>query len=211
MKICFSLFLVLGLAIGLPVSGEEKKPPSGTITGKVSHRLARKRPTIIYIEKMAGKTFEPPKEPAVLDQRNLQFIPPALPILVGSSVKFTNSDKVKHNIYTEDGEKYNLGTFGPGQSRQHVFNKPGILYTQFCNVHAEMIGYILVLETPFFAVADRKGVFSIKGVPPGTWKLTVWNPKLTTKYDNLTIEVQVTAGKECKAIFKPKKKKKKKK
>lgn len=67
---------------------------------------------IIYIEKIEGKTFAAPKDHALIDQKNLIFIPHVLPVVAGTTVDFLNSDGVLHNVFTPDkcAEKFNLGT-----------------------------------------------------------------------------------------------------
>jgi hypothetical protein len=38
-----------------------------------------------------------------------------------------------------------------------------------------MIGYILVVPTPYFALTGNDGTFSIKDVPPGKYTLKTWS------------------------------------
>ena len=72
-------------------------------------------------------------------------------------------------------------------TRNHVFDKPGV-YTQLCRVHPEMEGYVVVLDTPYFAITDAAGAFEIKGVAPGTYKLHVWSEKLKAADQDVTVE-----------------------
>ena len=70
-----------------------------------------------------GKTFPAPKEHAKIDQMNLVFIPHVLPVLVGTTVDFLNSDAVLHNVFSPDAcaEKFNLGTWPQGPDQElHV-------------------------------------------------------------------------------------------
>ncbi len=165
----------------------------GTIKGKVNYRWVAKFPVVVFIEEMPGKTFPAPKQPAHMDQKNNTFIPRVLPILVGTKVEFLNSDPFDHNIYSPEG-KYDLGNFGKGQKRSYTFTKPGV-YTQLCKLHPQMIAYIVVLKTPYFAVADKNGNFEIKNVPPGNWKLKVWGERLRPSQLQKTFGVKVEAGK----------------
>lgn len=149
---------------------------TGTISGVVTARRARNVPnTVVYLEGVAGE-FAPPAEPAHMDQRNQQFDPFVLPIVKGTTVSFLNSDATGHNVFTPDGEGYDLGTWGQGESRTHTFEEAGI-YTQLCQLHPSMIAYILVLQNPFFAVTGEDGQFELSGVPPGTYTLQVWNER----------------------------------
>lgn len=87
-----------------------------------------------------------------MDQKGLTFVPHVLPILVGTTVDFKNSDDVLHNVFTPSkaGDRFDLGTWGKGQMKSFTFKKPGEVVI-LCNVHPEMEAYIVVVETPYFA------------------------------------------------------------
>lgn len=159
------------------------------IKGKVKAKGVRNPANaVVYIAKIEGKTFKPPSEPVVMDQKNLTFIPHVMPILVGTKVNFLNSDDVLHNVFSPDdcAGKFNLGSWPKGQEKSYVFTKP-CMVTLLCNVHPEMGAYILVLETPYFAVTDKDGNYSIKGVPPGQYTLKIWHEKLKGQEVSITV------------------------
>ena len=144
--------------------------------------------TVIYIDKIEGKQFEPPEKQAIFDQINMKFVPHVLPVLVGTTVDFYNGDAVRHNVFTPEkiAEKFNLGSWKKGESRSYTFMNPGVA-AMLCNVHPEMEAFVVVVETPYFAVTDKDGNFTIKDVPPGEYTLKIWNEKL--KGDDITITV----------------------
>ncbi len=164
---------------------------AGDIHGKLTCKKVKNcEGAVVYIEKAEGK-FEPPKEPVEMDQKGFQFIPHILPILSGSTVKFLNSDKVPHNVFTPDYEKYNLGTWPTGQTRTYKFDKCQkfpCVYAQLCLVHPEMEAFIVVLQNPYYAVADASGKYEIKNIPAGNYTLGVWHEKLKGKAQNIKIE-----------------------
>lgn len=154
---------------------------AGDIKGKVKAKGARHSgDAVIFIDKIPGKTFRPPEEPAVMDQKNLVFIPHVLPIVAGTTVRYLNSDDVLHNVFTPDkcAEKFNLGTWPKGQVRSYTFKEPGCVSVMLCNVHPEMEAYIVVLQNPYFAVSAKDGSYTIKDVPAGTHALKIWHEKL---------------------------------
>ena len=167
---------------------------AGDITGKVKVRRARNSANVIvYIDQIKGKVFEPPKKHAVMDQKNLEFIPHVLPILVGTTVDFLNSDDVLHNVFSPDypGGKFNLGTWAKGVVKSYTFSTPGVA-TILCNVHPEMEAYIVALKTPYFAKTDKKGNFTIKNVPPGEYTLKVWHEKRKAKPQTVKVPAKGT-------------------
>lgn len=148
---------------------------SGEIKGVVKTSEGGIVDAVVYIEKIDGKTFTPPKTPAKMDQVDLMFVPHVLPVLVGTTVDFPNSDATRHSVFTPSKiTKFDLGTYSPGSSKSVIFEKPGVI-PLLCHVHPEMSSFIVVLETPYFAVTNDKGNYLIKNVPPGKYRLTVWH------------------------------------
>lgn len=161
----------------------------GTVTGSVVAKLAKQKAgVLVYLSGVPG-TCPPPKEHPVMDQKDLVFVPRVLPVLVGTTVDFLNSDNVRHNVFTPDGEKFNLGTWPKGESRPYTFAKVGE-YTLLCNVHPEMEAFVVVLDNPFYAMSVKDGTFRIEHVPPGKYTLRTFAG--TLKAD--PVEVTVTAG-----------------
>lgn len=172
---------------------------TGTISGRVKNRWVTRFPAVVAIAKIEGKTFAPPKEPVVMDQDGKVFKPRVLPILVGTKVEFLNSDPFEHNVLSPK-PKFNLGKWGQGKSKRRVFETPGAV-TLLCNLHPEMIGYVVVCETPYYALTDKKGRFTIEGIPPGEYTLVTWHERLKPA----SKAIVVTAGETAKVTLRPKK------
>ncbi len=172
----------------------------GSITGTVKATgLATNADAVVFVQQATG-TFKPPAEPVTMDQKQMQFIPHVLPVLSGTAVKFLNSDPTPHNVFSPDFEKYNLGTWPKGQSKDYTFSKCTkfpCAYTQLCRVHPEMEGFVIVLANPYFAVTDKEGKFEIKSVPAGQYTVAVWHPKLKGQPKPVTVE----AGKPATVSF----------
>jgi plastocyanin len=184
MKIPMSRSIVLLpiLLLAVMVAGAEAATIKGTVEG--GKRLKRS-PAVVYLAEVAGEFIPPAKNP-VMDQHNMTFIPHVLPVRTGTTVDFLNSDEVKHNIFSPDHEKYNLGTWPRGEIKQHTFAKQGV-YTQLCNVHPEMQGFIVVLDTPYFVLTDEDGNFEMKDVPPGNYTIKAWHEKLHFDKEKVTL------------------------
>ncbi|MBW2238021.1 MAG: hypothetical protein JRF39_03065 [Deltaproteobacteria bacterium] len=169
---------------------------AGNITGTVKVKGLRSPDNIlIYIVKAPSVHMDLSKVKFIMDQQNLTFVPHILPVPVGATVHFPNNDKVDHNIFSlSRTNKFNLGSYTPGESKTVRFDKPGIVELR-CDVHAEMAAYIMVLKNPYFAVTDDQGRFEIpdskhleqngikeiKNLPPGKYVLKTWHEKLKSK------------------------------
>jgi hypothetical protein len=127
----------------------------------------------------------------------MKFVPHVLPIMVGTTVRFLNSDPTQHNVFSPDYEKYNLGTWPQGQTKDHTFDKCAkapCAYVQLCRVHPEMEAYVVVLQNPFFAVTGADGHYKIDDVPPGNYSLGVWHAKGKAQPKSVTVEASKAAA-----------------
>ena len=150
------------------------------IKGKVSVQGIKSAENIaVYVDVIADKKFDAPKDHVVIDQRKMAFIPHVVTVQQGTTVDFLNSDPVGHNVYwpSISGNKklsHNLGTWPKGDKKPFQFNDLGTA-SLLCNVHPEMSGYVVVAPTPYFAVSDKDGNFEIKNIPAGKYTLKTWS------------------------------------
>ena len=136
----------------------------------------------------------PPVKPvdAVLRQKNKAFEPHLLVVTKGSTVQFPNLDPWFHNVFSLfNGKKFDLGLYEAGTTRTVHFDREGVSYI-FCNIHPEMSAVVVVVSSPYYAVAAKSGEFSIAGIPPGRYKLHVWSENsLPENLEALSREVEV--------------------
>ena len=151
----------------VPVFGAE-------LTGTVQVAGRPAEHAVVWLE-ASGAPADPVKK-VVLDQRNLAFVPRVLVVRVGTTVEFPNNDKVFHNVFSfRDGKKFDLGMYPKGSMKLITFDKPG-LARLFCNIHPNMAAYVMAVDSPYFAVSNEDGTFTIAGVPPGTYTYHAWRP-----------------------------------
>ncbi len=114
---------------------------------------------------------------AVMDQRDSTFAPGVLPVQVGTSVSFPNSDLVQHQVYSFSTPKpFELPLYSGTPLAPVTFDRPGVVVVG-CNIHDWMIGYIVVLDTPHFGKSGDDGVVRLD-VAPGRYTLRVWHSRL---------------------------------
>ena len=182
-----------------PVLGAE----TGMIKGVLKTPWVKRSEGLVYIDRVEGKNFTPPAKPVFMGQKDMVFKPHVLPVLKGTKVDFTNNDAIVHNVFSPPGsaKKFNLGTYGVGVTKYETFNELGEV-TLLCNVHPEMLGFIIILQNPYFDLTDKSGNFEIKDVPAGTYKLMAWHEKL----QQVSLQVTVEPGKTVTVEFKDLKK-----
>lgn len=202
-----SLTLAILLTAGLVCPAAGSCPDCGTVTGSISVEMATIRTdgpkndldVVVMLEPVAAAAPRAKEARASMDQTGLVFVPHVLAVAPGTTVTFLNSDQEQHNVYFLDdrtGETLDIGTWGPGVSVEHTFERPGVMIT-LCKLHLEMAAYVVVSPSPWFTTVqlDRgtsTARFEIGDVPPGSYALTVWHKKLKQKGG--AARIQVTPG-----------------
>ena len=118
---------------------------------------------------------------AEIDQRDQTFVPHVLVVASGSTVDFPNHDPMLHNVYSASpAKKFDLGMYEQGATRSVTFDTPGVVRIG-CNVHPKMEGFVVVHPNSYGAVTNDQGVYTIPGVPAGSWQVRVWDERLAER------------------------------
>jgi plastocyanin len=177
------------ILIGLVLGGLAAPLLAGDIHGKVVCKGVKdSSDAVVYVAAIPDKTFPAPKEHAKIDQLNMVFRPHVLPVQVGTTVDFLNSDALMHNVFTPDAcaEKFNLGTWPKGETRSYTF-KSECTAALLCKVHPEMEAFVVAVPTPHFASVRADGSYTIANVPDGAYVVKVWHPKLKATQKPVTV------------------------
>ncbi len=142
-----------------------------------------------------------------VDQVDKQFVPYVKPIFVGSTVRFPNSDRIRHQVYSfSPAKKFELPLYAGTDAPPVVFDKPGVVVLG-CNIHDWMIGYIYVSETPFFTMTGPLGTAVINDMPAGEYTVRIWHPSMDhaeeTPNQHITLTTDTPALVEWQIGLKP--------
>jgi plastocyanin len=160
-----------------------------------AYKLSERAVVYLEGEELDRTQYPLPSKNPTLDQKNLQFHPQVLPVLVGTSVDFPNRDNLFHNVFSySDAKDFDLGRYPKNDSRSVTFEKPGIVRV-YCDIHSNMSATILVLRNPYFAVPDDNGEFVIRNVPAGKYKIVLWYDR--DPVEHRTVEVPVNSSVEA--------------
>ncbi len=145
------------------------------------------RDFVVSIEGPLKEKPQPPLQPVkVVTQKDATFKPHVLPVLVGTTVEWPNQDEILHNVFSySETKQFDLGLY-KDEVKRIKFDKTGKVDV-FCSIHSKMHCIILVLETPYFAVTDDKGHYSITNVPPGTYTVKAWHERLPPELKEVVI------------------------
>lgn len=121
-------------------------------------------------------------------------------VAVDRPVHFINQDIIKHTLHTYVLKGKNATILKtvhnqnlPAHNEKiHTFTpkklKHGRVVALTCDRHDFMENWLYVVKTPYFAISDHEGQFTIDRIPPGEYKLIAWHPVLGTQEQDVTIK-----------------------
>jgi plastocyanin len=132
---------------------------------------------VVFLESAQARRQVRPLAQAEMGQAGKQFVPQVLVVPVGTAVSFPNRDTVRHHVYSfSPTKKFELKLYIGTPANPVVFDRSGIAVLG-CNIHDQMVGWIVVVETPYYAISDAQGR-AVIDAPPGSYRLRSWHPGL---------------------------------
>jgi plastocyanin len=107
---------------------------------------------------------------------NSAFLPFVSPVQVGTIVSFSSRDSIQHHIYSISPAKKLDFPLDKGASSGPIALDTAGIVTLGCAIHDRMVGYLYVMETPYFAKTGEEGTADLIGLPRGTYDVRVWHP-----------------------------------
>lgn len=146
---------------------------------------------VVFVESRETRAAVKPMTGIEMGQINRQFTPQVLTVTTGTAVAFPNRDKVRHHIYSFSPVKpFEIKLYTGSAASPVVFDKPGIALLG-CNIHDQMVAWIVVVDTPYHTRSDARGVAHLD-VRTGSYRLNVWHPGLPVGSQPTVKAVQVT-------------------
>jgi plastocyanin len=129
---------------------------------------------------------------ATIDQIDKQFVPRVSVLRTGTTVTFTNSDHVRHQVYSFSPSKiFTLKLYAGSPETPIVFDKSGLVVLG-CNIHDRMVAFVAIVDSPYFAKATSSGTVSMS-LPVGRYRLRVWHPSLAASVPPQEIAVSAAS------------------
>lgn len=137
-----------------------------------------------------GKAWAAPAKVPVIDNKDCLFLPRVQVVAVGK-MSVLNSDPVLHNThgFYDKRTAFNLALPNQNQAIEVELQRPGTVRIE-CDSHGWMLGWVHVVDNPYYALSDASGSFEIKDIPPGKYTFVVNQEAIGPK----TMEVEVKAG-----------------
>jgi len=161
---------------------------------RVSDATGRALPhAVVMLEPVTGKLPVAPMTGVEIAQAKRQFTPQITVITVGTKVAFPNFDTVRHHVYSFSPAKhFELKLYAGTPAMPVIFDKPGVAVIG-CNIHDSMVGWVVVVDTPLYAVTASAGRVHLPSVPSGQYRLKVWHAAMSSGQPQETSTIDVAA------------------
>src|SRR3954463_12263114 len=155
---------IVGTVRGLPPAPAAESAGGGGAYESRRYKYVEKidytalRDFVVYIDESLDVVVPAEQRNRVVKttQRDANFDPHVLPVVVGTTVRWPNEDDIFHNVFSmSDVKEFNLGYYKKEQVPELQFDRVGRVDV-FCAIHSKMHCIILVLPNPYFATADEK-------------------------------------------------------
>jgi plastocyanin len=154
---------------------------AGSLQIQVQDKNGKPLPNaIVFLESAEAKAAAKPLKGIEIAQISRQFTPPVTVVTPGTSVLFPNQDTVRHHVYSFSPAKtFELKLYSGVPANPVVFDKAGVAVLG-CNIHDNMVAWVLIVETPYFGHTDAQGRLTLDNVPNSNYRLRTWHASLPT-------------------------------
>ena len=188
--------LLGGMILAIAVAGQAI---ADTLVLKLrdEHGKSLEHVAVALVPLTAGEIQRPQR--AEIVQKDKRFIPLMSAVQTGTAVDFPNRDTVRHHVYSFSPAKaFELKLYLGKHTEPVVFDKPGVV-VMGCNIHDQMVAYVMVADTPWLGVSDAAGHLQLSGFPAGEYRLEYWHPRWVGRTDVASRRIRL-AGDEVQTL-----------
>ena len=183
---CRQVFFILLWVVMTPVCADES-----LLNVSVFSHEGTPLPNMVISAEPINVSGVNPSLRAEMDQINRQFVPHLLVVQKGTYVQFPNSDSIKHHVFSfSPAKRFELLLDKNADQPPLLFDQEGVVELG-CNVHDWMLGYIYVVDTPYFTGSNEQGSAQFR-LPSGDFKVSVWHPRMQEKTEILLKKVSIS-------------------
>lgn len=154
---------------------------------------------VVFLESAQARRQVQALARAEMGQAGKQFVPSVLVVPVGTAVHFPNRDTVRHHVYSFSPiKKFELKLYIGTPAQPVVFDQTGIAVLG-CNIHDQMVGWIVVVDTPYYAQTGANGR-AVIDLPPGNYRLRSWHAGLPVGAPALDQALTVTGASQSVSV-----------
>ncbi len=162
------------LFLWLAVLSAEAAPLTLAVQDEAGRPLAG---AVVFLESAAARRQVRPLAQAEMGQQGKAFVPDVLVVPLGTAVDFPNRDTVRHHVYSfSPAKKFELKLYIGTPAKPVVFDQAGVAVLG-CNIHDHMVGWVVVVDTPYYAQTGADGR-AVLDAPPGRYRLRTWHAGL---------------------------------
>src|SRR6478735_6809808 len=168
----FSGMRTLSAAIALALLVPASWTLAGTISGRVVLQASGKDRSdasnvVVWVEGVHGAAHPTAGSHGEMKSSSKRFAPRVVAVPVHSTVEFPNVDPIYHNVFSVSGaNRFDLGLYKSGASKEKTFEEPGLVRV-YCNIHPQMVGFVMVVDSDRSEVTGPDGAFRFDGIAPG--------------------------------------------
>ena len=165
---------------GLVLAGACAAASAGTVQVEVLDAAGKPvADAVVFLDSAEARKLAKPLAGAEMAQEKKQFVPGVLVVPVGTEVLFPNRDTVRHHVYSfSAAKKFELKLYTGTPANPVLFDRAGVVALG-CNIHDQMVGWMLVVDTPYYARSPAAtGKAQIDNVAAGTYTLRTWHLRL---------------------------------
>jgi len=155
---------------------------------------------VVFLDSAEAAKATKPLIGAEMGQQSKAFVPAVLVVTKGTAVSFPNRDTVRHHVYSfSQTKQFELKLYTGTPVNPVVFDRSGVAVLG-CNIHDDMVGWIVVVDTPYFGTSSASGQVRLDNVPAGQYVLRVWHPRLPTGAEARATALRVVDGMQATTV-----------